>query len=293
MPNQKRRSNGPAKKSSSKRRTTRRRTPNNSLRSQTIITLRTKTTPKKQEIYPISLTQLISRANIGSDVDITCSGYSLAVTIATGNDPATVTANLGHSGPWVRRGDNQIDTFNQQSVEHNFSRSKTVIFKVNLRASERQYFNPDIATNYVNLRINDPCGVIPGATLKIETRAILQRKVMSTTFLEKDEPVTDRYEDQDVSTGASSGQPQPPTNIQDVPATVFESSTRRSFSPTGTTSPLVYTSNNDNSTFTVTAAGKLNIVGEVVLLSSDSPSELQQKYTADGFEGTITYKFQS
>lgn len=271
----------------------RRRTKTNHTTVSVVIkTVTLKTRHNKEEIYPIPIKDIISRANVGNDADIHALGYTLSVSLATGNDLATVTANLGHSGPWVRRGQSANDSFNQQSNEHDFKRSKSVIFKVNLKNSEREYINPDTTDNFLNLRIRDPCGVVPGVTAKLECRFRLRRPTPSTTFLDAGTVASDLYEDQDVSTGTV----QPPAALMDIPAVIKGEGTfskTYTFTTSDTTSPFTYNkvesgTSNINS-FTITAAGKINKVGEFTAgdLQTSRESAIKAAYTADGFEGDL------
>lgn len=190
-----------------------------------ITTLQLKQSHKKEEVYPLPLGQLISRANVGQDADIRLIGYTMSVALATGNDCSTVSMNLGHEGPWIRRSDS-TDTFNQVSTEHTV-RGKSLLFKKPLLATaEREYLNPDSATNGLNsidLRVRDPCGVIPGVVLKIEFHAHIIRRVPSTSFANSDDMATDRYEDQDVNSGSSPA-PKPPAAVKHAPLIIIHNS---------------------------------------------------------------------
>lgn len=270
----------------SKRQTKRpRRRPKNNLehlRSAIRLAVTLKSVHKQEELYPINLRDLISRANVGSDSQIKMIGYTMRIQIATGNNCSTVTASVGHSGPWVRPS-SQTDNFNQQFTDMSFNLNKEVTFhKRLLRESERQTLNPDDGTNFLNLRIRDPCGVIPGATILIDFRCELIRSVIDVVLVNGSQPATDRYEDQDVHT---SGQPTP---RQDVPRVIRDTRYPRAvWLTTDTASPYSFSSPDIAGTYTITVAGTANLVGE---FTSDTrqPGSLQEQYAADGFAGTIS-----
>lgn len=187
------------------------------LRSSVIRTLDLKTSHLREEVYPIDLKDLISRANVGSDSDVRLVGYNCKLTFASGNKLSTVSVSLGHSGPWVRPS-NSTDGYNQQFVDRFLGPEGEVSFhKRSLLQSERQFNDPDIGGNYINFRIRDPCGVVPGVTVLINFTAFLTRRVIDTTFNGASELATDRYEDQDVSTGS----PSPPSQKSEVPQFIF------------------------------------------------------------------------
>lgn len=218
MPNKQAKARGrrPNRQKVAPNRGNRRAPPSNHTTSNVVTTLQLKQSHKKEEIYPLSLDKLISRANVGNDADIRLIGYTMSVTIATGNDCSTVSMNLGHEGPWIRRSDD-TDNFNQVCIEHTV-RGKSLLFKKKVLATtEREYINPDKIVNSIDLRVRDPCGVIPGAVLRIEFRAHLIRRVPQTSFANADQPATDRYEDQDVSSG-SNPSPSPPSAVKHAPA---------------------------------------------------------------------------
>lgn len=220
MPNKQAKARGrrPNRQKTAPNRGNRRAPPSNHTTSHVVTTLQLKQSHKKEEIYPLSLDKLISRANVGNDADIRLIGYTMSVTIATGNDCSTVSMNLGHEGPWIRRSDD-TDNFNQVCIEHTV-RGKSLLFKKKVLAtSEREYINPDKILNSIDLRVRDPCGVIPGAVLRIEFRAHLIRRVPQTSFDNADQPATDRYEDQDVS-GGSNPSPSPPAAVKHAPAII-------------------------------------------------------------------------
>lgn len=260
-----------------------------------IMTVQLKQSHKKEEVYPIPLGQLISRANVGQDADIRIVGYTMSVALATGNDCSTVSMNIGHEGPWIRRSDS-TDTFNQVSTEHSV-RGKSILFKKPLLATtEREYLNPDSSTNGLNsvdLRVRDPCGVIPGVVLKVEFRAHIIRRVPSTTFANADENATDRYEDQDVSAG-SSPSPSPPAAVKHAPITIVHNS----FS-TGDhryiTDGIVkngkfeYTTDDRYKvlTYTIDVTNPVQTVSGSYKYTTDSLH--QDHYNAAGFDGTITH----
>lgn len=250
------------------------------LRSAIRLALTLKSVHKQEELYPINLSQLISRANVGTDAQIRMIGYTMRIQIATGNNVSTVSASIGHFGPWVRPA-TQSDNFNQQFTDMNFNLNREVTFhKRLLRESERQTLNPDDGNNFLSLRIRDPCGVIPGATILIDFRCELIRPVIDVVLVNASQQATDLYEDQDVHT---SGQPTP---RQDVPRVIRnKSQTSAVFKTTSVASPYVY---NDAAfgTYTVTVAGSANLVGEFTY-DGRLPGSLQEQYTGDGYAGNI------
>lgn len=253
------------------------------LRSAIQLSLSLKSVHKQQEIYPIDLRELIGRANVGPDAEIKMIGYTMRIQIATGNNVSTVSLSVGHSGPWVRPATSS-DGFNQQFVDTSFNVNKELVFhKRLLRESERQYLNPDDGNNFLNLRVRDPCGVIPGATILIHFTCELIRPVIDVQFKNADKMAVDLYEDQDVHT---SGQPTPK---QDVPKLIREPDrgANRLYRPDGIVSPITYRANSFSQVYTITVAGVPNLVGEFVDDRPSSPS-LQDRYTASGFAGTIT-----
>lgn len=252
------------------------------LRSAIQLSITLKSVHKQQEIYPINLSELIGRANVGTDADIKMIGYTMRIQIATGNNTSTVSAAIGHSGPWVRPAQSS-DNFNQQFVDQTFNANKEVTFQKRLlRVSERTYLNPDNGQNFLNLRIRDPCGVIPGATILIHFGCELIRPVIDVQFPNADKPALDLYEDQDVHT---TGQPTP---RQDVPKLIRQSDRRgdRLFRPDGTVSPITYRENQFSQVYTITVAGSPNLVGEFFDDTKPSP-DLQARYAASGFAGNI------
>lgn len=249
------------------------------------MTLQTKQSHKKEEIYPISLDQLISRANVGSDADVRLVGYTLSLQLATGNDCSTVSLNISHSGPWVRRGDSVTDSFDQQFFEHTVAVSpKGCLFrKPVLGRSELEYLNPDTIQNFLNIRIRDPCGVIPGVVIRIEFRAHLIRRTPATIFMNGRDDATDRYEDQDVASGG----PAPPGTIKHAPVAITTGGDARYIAdPTGV--DIVYRSTSSNSFYTVTKTNPLQALSGLFSYLSTSPP-IQQQYNQDGYDGTITY----
>lgn len=263
---------------------------NNHFFSIVIMTVQLKQAHKKEEVYPLSLDKLISRANIGQDADIRMVGYTMSVALATGNDCSTVSMNLGHEGPWIRRSDDP-DTFNQVCTEHTV-RGKSILFKKKLLAtSEREYINPDSKDNGVNtidLRVRDPCGVIPGVVLKIEFRAHIIRRVPATTFANADDAATDRYEDQDVSSG-SSPQPAPPAAVKHAPAQITYNHTghTRRYHTDGTNQGgvLIYRTT-DTHHFEVTVTDPPQAVSGS--WTAHSPVS-QASFNAAGYDGDVSY----
>lgn len=259
------------------------------LYSVVIDTLQTKQNHLKEELYPLSLNKLISRVNIGSDVDVRLVGYTFSLTLATGNDCSTVSLNCSHSGPWVRRGDSVTDSFDQQFYEHTVAVSpKGCLFRKSiLGRSELEYLNPDVANNFINLRVRDPCGVIPGVVIRYEFRAHLVRRVPESVFVNGNQQATDRYEDQDVSTGTSSGSPSPPSAIKHAPAVIT------------TPGSQVYIA--EDSDPTVIEYVRMGFVGAVYTVSKTTPpqavsgifrignGDLQQQFNTAGYDGTITH----
>lgn len=250
------------------------------LRSAIRLAVTLKSSHKREELYPINLSQLISRANVGTDAQIKLIGYVMKITIATGNDVSTVSASIGHSGPWVRPAV-QSDNFNQQFTDMNFNKNREVTFRKRLlREAERQTLNPDDGNNFLNLRIRDPCGVIPGVTILIDFTAELIRPVIDVVLVNASQQATDLYEDQDVHT---SGQPTP---RQDVPRLIRERSLNP-FKTSSTSSPYVYSNDLFLNRYTITVAGSANLVGQFQYDGS-LPGTLQEQYTGDGYAGNIT-----
>lgn len=251
------------------------------LRSAIRLAVTLKSVHKREEIYPINLKQLVSRANVGTDAQICLIGYIMRIQIATGNNCSTVSASIGHSGPWVRP-PVQTDSFNQQFEDRTFNLNKEVTFKKRvLRTSERTTINPDNGNNFLNLRIRDPCGVIPGATILIDFRCEVTRPCIDTVLVGASDMATDLYEDQDVSTGSQ------PTPRQDVPRIIRTNQNTAVFTTTSTASPYVYQeSGGVFGTYTITVAGRANLVGS--FKHDDTlPGTLQEQYTGDGYAGNI------
>lgn len=259
-----------------------------------ISTLQLKQAHKKEEVYPIALNTLIDRSNIGNDADIRLIGYTLSCALATGNDCSTVSINVGHAGPWVRRGDSITDSFDQQFLEHTI-RGKSCLFrKFLLGSSEKQFLNPDIATNFLYLRIRDPCGVIPGVVVKLEFRAHVIRRTPSAFFSNAADNAVDRYEDQDVSSG-SNPSPSPPSGIKYVPALI-----ERTFPGSSPTLYLgeddaannqwayrVYRLPNTSPSYTVAYTNPKQTMGAIFKIP-DGTTDIQSLYDTSGFDGTIT-----
>lgn len=256
------------------------------------MTLQTKQNHRKEELYPISLNQLISRANIGTDVDVRLVGYTMSCQLATGNDCSTVSLNCSHSGPWVRRGDSLSDSFDQQFYEHTIAVSpKGCLFRKSiLGRSELEYLNPDVPANFINLRVRDPCGVIPGVVIRIEFRAHLIRPIPSSFFSGGSDPATDRYEDQDVS----SGTPAPPAAVKHAPALITGIGfSRRANLADAVSDPSVIQYKEDGSSsvhFTVTKTNPLQSISGIYRAPQGQPSnpDIQTEYTKAGYDGTIT-----
>lgn len=256
-----------------------------------IDTLQTKQSHKKEEIYPIPLSKLINRSNGGMDADVRLTGYTISCVLATGNDCTTVSINIGHAGPWVRRGDSITDSFDQQFVEHTF-RGKSCLFrKFLIGTSERQFLNPDIATNFLYLRVRDPCGVIPGVVIKYEFRAFLVRSTPASFFANPGEDAVDRYEDQDVSTGS----PAPPSGVKHVPALIRENlGARTNFLYLGEDDPsnsqwIFKEAANPRVTYMVAYTNPKQTLGAIFTIISQNPSDLQLQYNTAGFDGTISH----
>lgn len=268
----------------------------NSQHSTSIVirTLQTKQSHNKEEIYPIALKDLINRSNVGSDADIRLIGYSLSCSLATGNDCSTVSINIGHFGPWVRRGTSSTDSFDQQFLEHTI-RGKSCLFrKFLLGSSEKQYLNPDTADNFLYIRIRDPCGVIPGVVVKLEFRAHLIRRTPSAFFANASEAATDRYEDQDVSSGTNPS-PGPPSAVKYTPAVITHTPT---IGPTEhyigaddpSNSQWTYTFNGGSGSpsFTVSYTNPKQTLGAIFTYTGN-PTDLQSRFNTAGFDGTITH----
>ncbi len=249
---------------------------------ETDITLKTK--HNKQEIYPIPVSELISRINIGSDGDYFATGYNIRFTAATGNDISTVEFNIGHSGDWVSIGTPPQDTFNQQFTDKR-PKGKTVVFnKRRLSQTERDFISPDFSNNFLNLRVRDRAGIMSGVLLTIRCVFNIVRKKPESEFKGADDPATDRYDDQDVDNGTTAGNPVVPSVPvqQDIPYHLLIGGAK--FNTISKSSPYTYISINSHYNYRVTVAGKVNIVGT---FSSTSSSNLQTEYTAAGFEGNI------
>lgn len=262
---------------------------NNHFTSIVIMTLQLKQSHKKEEVYPITLDKLISRDNVGQDADIRIVGYTMSVALATGNDCSTVSMNIGHDGPWIRRSDS-ADTFNQQCTEHTV-RGKSILFRKKLLATtEREYLNPDSpdrGVNSVDLRVRDPCGVIPGVVAKIEFRAHIIRRVPSTHFANANQAATDRYEDQDVSSGSNPG-PTPPTTIKHVPASIKNE--RHTYHTNGKAVGgfFSYTTFSSSSTYTVSVTNPEQAVSGS-FTTTTSAADLQGDFNSAGYDGNIAY----
>jgi hypothetical protein len=258
--------------------------------SRRIITLTLKGVHKKREHYPLSLPQLFDTSAVGTDTDVRLLGYRIGIQAATGNDLATVSMNLGHSGPWTRRPAN-ADRFNQQFTGKGL-RNKSVTFVKTLPQPEREAISPQVdADNYINLRVDDPCGVVPGVALKITVLFRMVRPNLPTAFDEADESATDRYADQDV---ASAGAPSPPGGLNDLPLSVHPINSPDPYNVVDDSTPgvVIYTSKNiglSPGSYTVTTGlGAPNIVG-VFEPDQYSPDDLQTQYASSGYEGSIAY----
>lgn len=242
-----------------------------------------KSVHKREEIYPINLSNLIGRQNVGPDAQIRLIGYHLRIQIATGNNCSTVSASVGHSGPWVRPA-TQSDNFNQQFVDKVFNLNREVAFHKGLvRESERQYLNPDDGNNFLNLRIRDPCGVIPGATILLHFKCELIRPTIDEILVGASLPATDLYEDQDVHTSGN------PTPRQDVPILIRTNASHTSWRADGIVSPITYTATDPTvrTRYTITVSGQPNLVGEFTE-DTTTTDPLQKQYTDSGFAGNIT-----
>lgn len=251
------------------------------LRSAIRLAITLKSDHKREEIYPINLKQLVSRANVGTDAQICLIGYIMRIQIATGNNCSTVSASIGHSGPWVRP-PTQTDSFNQQFEDRTFNINKEVTFKKRvLKLSERTTMNPDDGNNFLNLRIRDPCGVIPGATILVDFRCEVTRPCIDTVLLNASDKATDLYEDQDVSTGSQ------PTPRQDVPRIIrLKQSPNALYKTTDTASPYSFSDDIYPGVYTITVAGRANLVG-TFQYDTTLPGTLQEQYTGDGYAGNI------
>lgn len=251
------------------------------------MTLQTKQNHLREEIYPISLDQLVSRSNVGSDADIRLVGYTMSCQLATGNDCSTVSLNVAHSGPWVRRGDSVSDSFDQQFLEHTVAVSpKGCLFrKPLLGRSELAYLNPDTNSNFINLRVRDPCGVIPGVVIRIEFRAELIRPTPASTFTGGSQPATDRYEDQDVASGG----PTPPSAVKHAPALIRYGSDEyvADSSPVNIIQYNHLGSNPRSGKFTVTKTTPVQSVSGLFIAPGGSGQ--QTSFNSDGYDGTITF----
>lgn len=252
-------------------------------------TLQTKQSHKKEEVYPIPLNRLISRNNVGVDAEVRLVGYTMSCQLATGNDCSTVSLNVAHSGPWVREG-LSADKFDQQFVEHTV-RGKSCLFKkAVIPRSELEYLNPDTSDNYINLRVRDPCGVIPGVVIRIEFRAHLIRRTPQSTFDDPTGDAVDKYEDQDVSAGSSSGQPAPapPAAVKHAPQVIAFVSGDITVKDTG--SRFEYAADSSSGYRVAYTSPKQVVSGRFNLSTFPPPSgsALQTKYNSDGFDGTIT-----
>lgn len=255
---------------------------------ETTITL--KRNHKRQEVYPVPLRDVVSRRNVGDDAQVRMIGYNLTLTIASGNSLETVLVSVGHSGPWTRPAAAQ-DGFNQQFTDRNFNKAKRMTFnRALLHESERQFLNPDLDQNYLNLRIRDPCGVIPGVTMVIRFRCHLIRPTIDTFYADGDAIATDRYEDQNVSTGA----PSPPDTPLQLPKIIRHELSHGSpsnFTTTNTQGDASYIYKHSlgsyQYTIVVDPKQKVNLVGEFVV-PSGTISDLQRRYVDQGYDGTIS-----
>lgn len=255
------------------------------LSSEVEMTLTLKAKHRKEELYPVNLNQLISRQNVGPDAQIRLIGYICSIQIASGNQLDTVTCNLGHFGPWVRPA-LQTDTFNQQFLDKNFRSRKLVFSKPLVREAERQYLNPDDGTNYLNIRIRDPCGVIPGATILIYFKAILIRPKPDTILVDPTALAVDLYEDQDIHTGTQ------PAAREAVPAMITTPNGHGSFH-VYTRDPALgswhYTSTTGPGEYTIAITETPNMVGTFLNLAQSDPTSLQSEYAQEQYAGKISY----
>lgn len=255
------------------------------LSSEVEMTLTLKTKHRKEELYPINLNQLISRQNVGPDAQIRLIGYICTLQIASGNQLDTVTANIGHFGPWVRPAF-QSDTFNQQFFDKNFQSRKLTFSKPLVREAERQTLNPDDGSNYLNLRIRDPCGVIPGATILIYFKARLVRPKPDTIMLDPNAIATDKYSDQDIHTATA------PAAAENIPAMITRPNGRGSFFAYVRDPALgsyVYTSPTGPGKYTIAIPNNPIMTGTFLNLDFSDPTTLQDEYAQEQYQGKISY----
>lgn len=255
------------------------------LSSEVEMTLTLKTKHRKEELYPINLNQLISRQNVGPVAQIRLIGYICTLQIASGNQLDTVTANIGHFGPWVRPAF-QSDTFNQQFFDKNFQSRKLTFSKPLVREAERQTLNPDDGSNYLNLRIRDPCGVIPGATILIYFKARLVRPKPDTIMLDPNAIATDKYSDQDIHTATA------PAAAENIPAMITRPNGRGSFFAYVRDPALgsyVYTSPTGPGKYTIAIPNNPIMTGTFLNLDFSDPTTLQDEYAQEQYQGKISY----
>lgn len=255
------------------------------LQSEVEMTLTLKANHRKEELYPVNLNKLISRQNVGPDAQIRLIGYLCSIQIASGNQLDTVTCNLGHFGPWVRPA-LQTDTFNQQFLDKKFKSRSVVFSKPLVREAERQYLNPDDGTNYLNIRIRDPCGVIPGATILIYFRAMLIRPKPDTILVDPNALAVDLYEDQDIHTATQ------PKAKDAIPAMITAPNGRGSFDVYVRDPALgshVYTSTTGPGKYTISIVENFVEVGTFLNLDQSDPTSLQSEYAQEQYAGTISY----
>ena len=259
---------------------------NEHLRSRVEGTITLKTQHKKRERYPITISDVFNQDTVGADTDIHLIGYFILLQFATGNQTQTVSCNLGHSGEWVRQSTNN-DGFNQQFETRSLRRNSISFSKRILALSERQFLSPHKSPDSsIVLQVDDPCGVIPGVTVKYTVTLHFIRRHIPTKLIDADMPATDLYEDQDVSSGGA--QPAPPATAQDLPKFIYDAGIGP-FTRINSQSPYIYRDGGSTNagTYTITVTGgNVNFVGEFRPRTND----IQAEYAKDGFSGTIAYR---
>lgn len=254
------------------------------LHSRVETTLTLKNTHLAREIYPIPISSIFDPASVGSDEDIRMIGYTISFIFATGNKTNTVSCNLGHSGEWVRRS-TLATRFNQMFTTRTLNTSKVTFSKRLLPESEREFLSPQKGNSFIDLLVDDSCGVLPGVTVKVIADIHFIRPHLPTLMIGSTVVSTDRYSDQDVNQGSV----KPPTIPLSVPLLIDAGF--QTWHPTSPiTYPVVYHGRGSaHGSFIIDVASPANLVGRFDI----SPTELehpQKRYTDSGYDGTITHK---
>lgn len=251
------------------------------LHSRVETTLTLKNTHLAREIYPIPISSIFDPASVGTDEDIRMIGYTLSFIFATGNKTNTVSCNLGHSGEWVRRS-TSATRFNQMFTTRTLNTSKVTFSKRLLPESEREFLSPQKGDNFINLLVDDSCGVLPGVTVKVIADIHFIRPHLPTLMIGSTVVSTDRYSDQDVNQGPV----KPPTITPSVPLIIEHGGNL--YHP-DSNEPISYKARVLGllTTYcTVDVASPYNKVG--LFVTDVSSDKVQGKYTAAGYDGTIT-----